>query len=95
MLKNAVPAPECLLMTESLVDRCGADIRQGASRIEQELEGLGQASLYFMDLGEFALQRPPPPKPTLPRRLGETMGVGFRSLPAVLGLRRSRRAPEA
>jgi hypothetical protein len=95
MLKNAVPAPEYLLMTESLVDQCGADVRQGASRIEQELEGLGSASLYFVDLEQFALQRPPPPKPTLPRRLGETMGVGFRGLPAALGLRRSRRAPEA
>ena len=95
MLKNAVPAPEYLLMTESLVDESGADIRQDAGKIEQELEGLGEASLYFVDLGEIALQPAPPPKPTLPRRLGETMGVGFRSFPRVLGLRRSRRAPEA
>jgi hypothetical protein len=93
MLKNAVPAPEYLLMTESLVDQSGTDIRQGASRIEQELEGLGSATLYFVDLGEFALPRPPPPKPTLPLRLGETIGVAFRGFPAVLGLRRSRRLP--
>jgi hypothetical protein len=95
MLKNAVPAPEYLLMTESLVDQCGADIRHGASRIQQELEGLGPASLYFMDLAEFALPRPPPPDPPLRRRLGETIGVAFRGFPTVVGLRRTRRTPRA
>lgn len=95
MLKNAVPSPEYLLMTESLVDRCEAEVRQRARRIEQDLEGLGPATLYFVDLEELALPRPPPPKPTLPRRVGETMGVAFRGFPAVVGLRRSRRAPEA
>ena len=94
MLKNAVPAPEYLLMTESFADQCGADIRQGAGRIEQELEGLGPASLYFVDLEELALPRPPPPTPTLPRRLGATMGVAFRGFPRVVGLKRSRRAPQ-
>jgi hypothetical protein len=95
MLKNAVPAPEYLLMTESLVEHCGADVREGASTIQQELEGLGSASLYFVDLAGVALPPLPPPKPTLPRRLGETLGVGFRGLPTVLGLRRSRRAASA
>ncbi|MGB9186070.1 MAG: DUF2652 domain-containing protein, partial [Solirubrobacteraceae bacterium] len=55
MLKNAVPAPEYLLMTESLVQQCGDDVRQGASTIQQELEGLGSANLYFVDLAGFAL----------------------------------------
>ncbi|MGB9183186.1 MAG: hypothetical protein WCB67_03905, partial [Solirubrobacteraceae bacterium] len=81
--------------TESLVQQCGDDVRQGASTIQQELEGLGSANLYFVDLAGFALPALPPPKPTLPRRLGETLGVGFRGLPTVLGLRRSRRTPSA
>src|SRR5438477_8302256 len=50
MLKNSVPAPEYLLMTPSLVEQCGADVRQGASVIQQELEGLSSESLYFVDL---------------------------------------------
>ena len=95
MLKNVVPAPEYLLMTESLVEQCGTDVREGASTIRQELEGLGSASLYFVDLARIALPLPPPPKPTLPRRLAETLGVGFRGLPRVLGLRRSRRVASA
>jgi hypothetical protein len=94
MLKNAVPTPEYLLMTESLVDQCGADIRQGARPIQEDLEGLGSTSLYFVDLAEFALPRPPPPKATLPRRLGQQISIGFRSFPTVLGLRKPRRAPK-
>ena len=93
MLKNAVPAPEYLLMTESLVEQCGADIRQGVNSVQQELEGLGSTSLYFVDLAELALPRPPPPKATLTRRLRQQVGVGFRATPAVLGLRSPRRTP--
>jgi class 3 adenylate cyclase len=92
MLKNAVPTPEYVLMTESVVERCAADIREGAGRIEQDLEGLGPTSLYFVDLEQVALDRPPPPKPTVFRRLGETMGVVSRGLPTMLGLRSSQRS---
>jgi hypothetical protein len=89
MLKNAVPAPEYLLMTSSLVEQCEPDIRGGLDEIEQEFEGLGSMSLFFVDLQRVALDRPPPPTPAAPRRLVATMGVGFRSLPRLLGLRRS------
>jgi Protein of unknown function (DUF2652) len=94
MLKNAVPVPEYLLMTEALAERCGAEIRGVAGEIEQELEGLGPASLVFVDLDGVALERPPAPTPAAPRRLAATMGVGFRSMPRLLGLRESRRSPE-
>ncbi len=65
MLKNAVPAPEYVLMTESLLEQCGANMRRGAREIEQDLEGLGPARLHFLDLEKIALERPPPPKPHL------------------------------
>jgi len=78
-------------MTESLLEQCDPEIRGDASEIEQELEGLGSARLFFVDLERLALERPPPPKPTLGGRMGEPMGVVFRGLPAMLGLRRSRR----
>jgi hypothetical protein len=95
MLKNAVQVPEYVLMSESLLEQCRPEIREGTSEIEQELEGLGPARLFFVDLEKFALERPPPPKPTLPGRMGLTMGVAFRGFPAMLGLRRSRRSQAA
>jgi hypothetical protein len=93
MLKNAVPVPEYVLMTQPLYEQSSDELRAGATLIEEELEGLGPASLYFVDLDRIALDPAPPPKATVPRRLGETMGVGMRSLPTMLGLRRSRRTP--
>lgn len=95
MLKTKVPASEYLLMTESLVEQCGRDVREGARTLQQELEGLGSTSLYFVDLEGFALPPQPPPKATPPRRLGEFLSVGFRGLPTVLGLKRSRRGRPA
>ena len=82
-------------MTESLVDQCGADVRDGASRIQQDLEGLGSTSLYFVDLASSRSRDRSAPNPTLGRRLGETIGVAFRGFPTVVGLRRPRRAPPA
>ena len=82
-------------MTESLLEQCDGDVRDGATRIQQQLEGLGSTSLYFVDLARFALAPSPPPKPTLPRRLRETLDVGFRGLPTVIGVRRSRRVAGA
>ncbi|OLE36350.1 MAG: hypothetical protein AUG48_07640 [Actinobacteria bacterium 13_1_20CM_3_68_9] len=91
MLKNAVPVPEYVLMTEPLYEQCEDQIRVGARMIEEDLDGLGPTSPYFVDLDRIALDPSPPPKPTLPRRLGETMGVALRGFPTVVGLRRSRR----
>jgi Protein of unknown function (DUF2652) len=91
MLKNAVPVPEYVLMTESLFDQCAHEIRAGARRIEEDLEGLGPTSLYFVDIDRYAMDPAPPPKPTAPRRLRETIGVGLRSLPTIVGLRGARR----
>jgi hypothetical protein len=95
MLKNAVTLPEYVLMTEPAVEQCAAGIKEGARRIDQDLEGLGPTGLYFIDLEQAALDRPPPPPPTVLERLGETMGVARRSLPVMLGLRRSQRSLKA
>jgi hypothetical protein len=91
MLKNAVPVQEYVLMTELLYEQCGDEIRAGARRIEEDLEGLGPTSLYFVELDRSALDLPAPPKATVPRRLGETMGVAIRSFPTMVGLRKPRR----
>lgn len=90
MLKNSVPVPEYVLMSEPLYEEVEPTIRELARSIEEELEGLGSATLYFVDLDEIAEEPPPPPKPTLAGRLRETAGVMARSLPYELGLKRAR-----
>ena len=88
MLKNAVPVPEYVLMTQQLHEQWTAENETDRSTIEEDLEGLGPATLHFTDLAEIALEPAPPPRATLPRRVGQLMDIGFRGFPTVVGLRR-------
>jgi uncharacterized protein DUF2652 len=88
LLKNAVPIPEYVLLSDDLY-RSG-EVAGGARAVDQELEGLGSVRAYFVDLGEVADPLPPAPAPSLSSRLGETLGVMGRGFPYVLGLKRRR-----
>jgi class 3 adenylate cyclase len=92
MLKNAVPVPEYLLMSEPVYEGADPTTRGRATGIELELEGLGSVKSYFVDIDEVALPLPPPPRLSLPRRLKETLGVVLPAAPVVLGLRKPRSA---
>jgi hypothetical protein len=90
MLKNSVPIPEYLLLSEA-VFRCVDDpVRSRGQALAQELEGLGIVPTYFLDLAEIAGDAPPEPEVTALRRLRENSGVVLRSLPYLLGLKRPR-----
>src|SRR5256885_441683 len=85
LLKNAVPVPEYVLLSEDLYDS-GAVGK--AQPVEQELEGLGAVRAYFVDLGEVAEPLPPAEDLSFGRRLGETVSVIGRGMPYLLGLKR-------
>jgi hypothetical protein len=88
MLKNTVPAAEYVLMSEPLYRTLDPDVRDRAVRVEQELEGLGEVPLYFVELDALPLGLPAAPEPSFPARLGETVGFGLKAFPRLLGLRR-------
>jgi hypothetical protein len=88
MLKNTVPIPEYLLMTDPVLERSDPGIRAQAVPIEQELEGVGTETLHYLDLEQTAVEAPPvAPKP-LGRRLGYTAALTVRALPALVGIGR-------
>lgn len=87
MLKNTVPAGEYVLMSEPLYQRLDPELRERAVLVEQELEGLGKVPLYFVGLGELAIEIPPVEEPKLPARIRETIGFGLRAFPRVIGPR--------
>ena len=93
MLKNTVPAPEYVLMSEPLHERLEPELRERAVPIQQELEGLGTMPLYFVDLDGLSIELPTLPEPSLSARVRATMGVGLRAFPAVVGVRRLRERP--
>jgi hypothetical protein len=92
MLKNVVPVPEYILMSEPIYEQSDPAIREKAVGIEQELEGIGTTKAYFVDLDQIALELPPITDAALPGRLRETIGVMIRGLPPLVGIRRSRSA---
>jgi class 3 adenylate cyclase len=87
MLKNAVPIPEYVLMSEPVYEGSEPSIRDCATSIDEELEGLGVARCYFVDIDGLAAELPPARPGTITERTRETMGVMCRSLPYLLGIR--------
>jgi hypothetical protein len=87
MLKSDVPAGEYVLMSEALFEHLDPELRERAVRVEQELEGLGTAPLYFVDVGELPVDLPAAPEPALPAKLRETVGFGLRAFPRMLRAR--------
>jgi len=88
MLKNNVPAAEYVLMSEPLYRSLESQLRGRAVRVDQELEGLGSMPLYFVELDNLPVELPALPRPTLPARIRETVGLGLRAFPDLVGLRR-------
>jgi hypothetical protein len=87
MLKNAVPVSEYILMTDPVFRDSEASLRDRGRSVEQELEGLGKAQVYFIDLQELAADLPPPPRATRRGRLAMTTGLALRGMPHLLGLK--------
>jgi hypothetical protein len=86
MLKNSVPVPEYLLVSDAVYERLDPGLRERASSITEELEGIGETSLYFVDLGEIA-EEIPEAQPSVSGRVRETATVLGRGLPYFLGFK--------
>src|SRR5207253_2356091 len=79
MLKNSVPVREYVLMSEPLWERADERMRTGARLLEQELEGVGRARTYYLDLAALAA----------PRSLASSSTPGTRGGSAARGRRTS------
>jgi hypothetical protein len=90
LLKNTVPVPEYVLLSEDLYRGAGAAAPDGEARqITQDLEGIGSVSTYFVEVSELAGPVAPVPDPSVLRRLGGTLGMVGRGLPYALRVRRA------
>lgn len=93
MLKSDVPVEEYVLMSNSVYERCGPHCREQIVQTNQEIEGVGVMTSFFVDLNGIAHEPTVPEHPSLPARLRETGGVIVRCFPRVVGIRRFR-APD-
>jgi hypothetical protein len=90
MLKNTVPLPEYMLLSEPLYALSDDQMRAHGRALPQEFEGLGSLLTYFVDIKDLAAELPPKPHITRLGQLRETWGVMLRTLPYLLGIRKPR-----
>ena len=95
LLKNSVPIPEYVLLSEELYRTGETSLPDSVHEIAPELEGIGTVRAYFVDVGDLESSLPPLPGPSWRGRLGRTFAAAGLGLPYQLGLRRSRRAVSA
>ena len=92
LLKNPVQVPEYLLLSEDLYrSRGSAEPDDHMHEISQDLEGIGSVRNYFVDVTDLAGPIAPMSDPSLPRRLGATVGMLGQGLRCQLRLRRPAR----
>ena len=85
LLKNAVPVPEYVLVSEELYRGGGtAPSEPAMQELTQELEGIGPVQTYFIDIRDIAAPLAPLPDPSWPRRIGGTLGMVGRGLPYIV-----------
>ncbi|MDF2697078.1 MAG: hypothetical protein K0S65_5461 [Labilithrix sp.] len=88
LLKNGVPVPEYALMSEPVFEKAEAFSGLGRESNE-ELEGLGNVTTYYVDLSEVARELPLPLEPSLLRKALAWFKMTLRSIPYFLGLQKS------
>jgi len=99
MLKNDVPLPEYLLVTQPVYDMLGAPLQAAAAAVALRLEGLDDADAYYVDLEACSAATPVVRVRPFHERLLLAMRLTWRSLPYILGRKKActdfRNVPQA
>jgi hypothetical protein len=88
MLKNAVEVPEYVMFSEEFYKTADAPLPGPVHEMSQDLEGIGPAQTYFVDVADLPPSLAPLPQPTILGRVGRTLSVAVSGMPYMLGLRR-------
>lgn len=89
MLKNDVPLPEYLLVTQPVYDMLDAPLRERASPLPLQFDDLGRADAFYVDLRDCSEAVPPARKLSWLARLARHLRLTCRSLPYVLGWKKA------
>jgi hypothetical protein len=87
MLKNEVPVPEYVLMTDGLFQAAAPDVRNRAVPIEHDFEGIGKTQTYYVDLSTLPIQ-PKTFRSSPLKRVWESTKMNLRAVPYILGLKK-------
>ena len=87
MLKNDVPVPEYMLMTEPVHQRIDPSMRDRAASHPLELDDLGRTETFYVDLERYVGEVPASPRLPMLSRIGRHLKLTARSMPSLLGIR--------
>ncbi len=88
LLKNEVPVPEYLLITDPVFRYIDVTVRERSTGYEIELDDLGKTAAFYVDLARYVTEVPSVPRLSFAARLVRHAQLTARSLPFALGLRK-------
>lgn len=89
MLKNDVPIPEYMLMTEPVHERIDAALRERSASYPLELDDLGSVETFYVDLERYVGEVPAMRRLPMGARIARHVKLSVRSLPSLLGIRKA------
>ena len=90
LLKNSVPTPEYLLVTEPLLPHLAPKERARATALPIEIEELGAVETYYVDLAQLHADAPVvATRQPLLARVARHVSLTWRSLPYIVGARKA------
>jgi len=89
MLKNDVPIPEYMLMTEPVHERTDATIRERSASHSLELDDVGSTATFYVDLERYAGEVPEARRLPMHVRVARALMMVARSWPSMLGIRKA------
>ncbi|MBB3675170.1 DUF2652 domain-containing protein [Modestobacter versicolor] len=91
LLKNPVPVPEYLLVSDELYQAGGPSSAElVVQELAQDLEGIGRVQTFYADVADLAPPPAPSRDPSWLVRIGATLDMVGRGLPHVVPRRRPR-----
>ena len=88
LLKNTVPVPEYVLMTDDLLRTGSSTFPEPTHEIESELDGIGVIRAHYLDVAGLEGIPTSTPTPSWRGRLGRTAYAAGAGLPHMFGRRR-------
>lgn len=89
LLKNGVPIPEYLLMTDPLFQRVDPSVRDRASELQCDVDDLGKTDTFYLDLERYVAEVPMAPRLSMLARLERHMKLIRRTLPYFVGMKKA------
>ncbi|MBX3229921.1 MAG: DUF2652 domain-containing protein [Labilithrix sp.] len=89
LLKNNVPIPEYMLMSEPVFERLDPDLKPLGKESKEDLEGLGEVKTIYIDFTEIAKERPEIVQRSFFQKLSAWFKLTLRAIPFFANKRKS------